>query len=132
MKKTTQEHLKDARRHIENARQILKEQGKKEDGFYTDAKYVSIAGHAAYRGVLVALNELMKQHGIQKKTRKHVDDYRDFIAQQDRKILNYFNVVYNILHLDMGYDGIGKYTIVQDALQSAEFIIDWVEKKLKQ
>ena len=125
------EKLNNARRHIENARQILKEKGKKEGRFYTDDKYISIAGHTAYRAVLLALNELMKQHGIQKKTRKHVDDYRDFIAQQDRKILNYFNVVYNILHLDMGYDGIGKYTIVQDALQSAEFIIDWVEKRLK-
>ncbi len=131
MRKTKEEYIADARRHIENARTILKEKGKKEDGFYTDAKYVAIAGHAAYRGVLIALDEWMKQHGMKKRTRKHVDDYRDFIAKQDRKVLNCFNVVYEILHLVMGYDGVGKYTIVQDALECAEHIIDWVEKKLK-
>lgn len=124
-------HIKEAYRHLENAREILKEKGKKEDGFYTDEKYVSIAGHAAYRGVLLALNELMKQQGFTKRTRKHVDDYRDFVAKMDRKMLNYFNTAYNILHLDMGYDGIGKYDIVKIGLNCAEQIIDWVDKKLK-
>lgn len=131
MKRTKEYYIQEARRHISNAREILREYGKKEDGFYTDSKYVAIAGHVAYRGVLIALNELMKQHGILKKTRKHVDDYRDFIAKIDRKILNYFNAAYNILHLDMGYDGIGDYELAKIGLQKAEEIIDWVEKKLK-
>jgi hypothetical protein len=131
MRKSKEEHIADARRHIENAQKILRENGKKEEGFYTDEKYVAMAGHTAYRGILVALNELMKQNGIKKTTRKHVDDYRDFISKIDKKILNYFNTAYNILHLDMGYDGIGKYTVVQDGLSCAEEIINWVEKKLK-
>ncbi len=118
MKRTKEYYIQEARRHISNAREILR-------------KYVAIAGHVAYRGVLIALNELMKQHGILKKTRKQVDDYRDFIAKIDRKILNYFNAAYNILHLDMGYDGIGDYELAKIGLQKAEEIIDWVEKKLK-
>jgi len=123
--------LEKAVRHLENAKTILKENGKKEGRFYTDEKYVSLAGHAAYRGVLLALNELMKQHGILKKTRKHVDDYRDFLAKQDRKILNYFNSVYEQLHLVMGYDRVGEYNMVQIGLELAEEIIKWVNKKLK-
>jgi superfamily I DNA and/or RNA helicase len=123
--------LEKAVRHLENAKTILKENGKKEGRFYTDEKYVSLAGHAAYRGVLLALNELMKEHGILKKTRKHVDDYRDFIAKQDKKILNHFNSVYEQLHLVMGYDGVGEYKMVQIGLELAEEIIKWVNKKLK-
>jgi ATP-dependent protease HslVU (ClpYQ) peptidase subunit len=123
--------LEKAIRHLENAKTILKENGKKEGRFYTDEKYVSLAGHAAYRGVLLALNELMKEHGILKKTRKHVDDYRDFLAKHDRKILNHFNTVYEILHLVMGYDGVGEYKIVQTGIELAEEIIKWVNKKLK-
>jgi hypothetical protein len=123
--------LDNAVRHLENAQQILKKQGKKEDGFYTDAKYVAIAGHAAYRGILIALNELMKQHGIKKSTRKHVDDYQDFLAKLDRKILNHFNIAYEILHLVMGYDGVGDFKTVQRGLECADIIINWVEKKLK-
>ncbi|MCX8143275.1 MAG: DUF5618 family protein [Bacteroidia bacterium] len=123
--------LDNAVRHLENAQQILKKQGKKEDGFYTDAKYVAIAGHVAYRGILIALNELMKQHGIKKSTRKHVDDYQDFLAKLDRKILNHFNIAYEILHLVMGYDGVGDFKTVQRGLECADIIINWVEKKLK-
>lgn len=131
MKRAKEYYIQEARRHINNAREILREYSKKEDGFYTDSKYVAMAGHSVYRGVLIALNELMKQHGILKKTRKHVDDYRDFITKIDRKILNYFNTAYNILHLDMEYDGIGNYEIVKAGIKCAEEIIDWVEKKLK-
>jgi len=123
--------LKNAVRHLENAREILREKDKKEGRFYTDDKYVSIAGHTAYRGVLLALNELMKQHGIKKKTRKHVDDYRDFIAKIDRKTLNYFNTVYENLHLVMGYDGIEEVNTVKSGLECADEIILWVNKKLK-
>jgi pyruvate/2-oxoacid:ferredoxin oxidoreductase alpha subunit len=126
MRKSKEEHIADAKRHIENAREILREKGKKEDGFYTDAKYVAIAGHTAYRGILIALNELMKQHGIKKSTRKHVDDYQDFLAKLDRKILNHFNIAYEILHLVMGYDGFGEYDVVKKGLNSAEEIINGV------
>jgi len=128
MRKSKEEHIADARRHLENARKILRENGKKEDGFYTDAKYVAMAGHTAYRGILIALNELMKQHGIKKKTRKHVDDYQDFLARLDKKMLNYFNTAYEILHLVMGYDGIGDFKVVQRGLECAEEIINWTEK----
>jgi hypothetical protein len=31
----------------------------------------------------------------------------------------------------MGYDGVGKFSVVQEALKSADEIINWVEKKLK-
>jgi hypothetical protein len=123
--------LEKAVRHLENAKKFLKENGKKEGDYYTDEKYVSIAGHTAYRGVLLALNELMQQHAFSKKTRKNVDDYRDFVAKQDRKTLNYFNTAYNILHLDMGYDGVGDYHVVKRGIELAEEIIKWVNKKLK-
>jgi len=41
MRKSKEEHIADARRHIENARETLRLYGKKEDGFYTDKKYVA-------------------------------------------------------------------------------------------
>ncbi|GIV26452.1 MAG: hypothetical protein KatS3mg027_0266 [Bacteroidia bacterium] len=123
--------LENAVRHLENAKAILKEKGKKEGRFYTDDKYVSIAGHTAYRGVLLALNELMKQHGISKRTRKNVDDYRDFIAKQDRKMLNYFNLIYEQFHLVMGYDGIGNVRSVSEGFECAEELIEWVNNRIK-
>jgi hypothetical protein len=80
---------------------------------------------------LIALDELMKQYGIAKKTRKHVYDYQDFLAHIDKKMLNIFNFLYEELHLVMGYDGVGEYDNVQKSLKYAEELINWVEKKLK-
>ncbi len=48
----------EARRYIDNAKEILREKARKEDGFYQDAKYVRNAGHTACIGVLMALDGL--------------------------------------------------------------------------
>lgn len=49
----------EARRHIENAKDILSEKARKENGYYQDRKYVKMAGHTAYLGVLVALDAIL-------------------------------------------------------------------------
>ncbi|GGN14568.1 hypothetical protein GCM10010967_58680 [Dyadobacter beijingensis] len=53
------EGISEARRHIDNAKDFLSNNARKQDGLYQDRKYVKIAGHAAYTGVLLALNELL-------------------------------------------------------------------------
>jgi hypothetical protein len=57
----------EAKRYISNAKEILKEKAIKEDGFYKDRKYVKMAGHTAYAGVLVALDSILgdkrQRHG---------------------------------------------------------------------
>ena len=58
----------EAKRHIDNAKSFLSNNAKKEDGLYRDRKYVKIAGHTAYTGILLALDELLKEK--KKKTRK--------------------------------------------------------------
>ena len=63
--------ISEARRYIENAKIILSEKAKKEDGRYQDKKYIKMAGHTAYTGVLVALDTLLsdKKKKNQKKRR---------------------------------------------------------------
>ncbi len=51
----------EAKRHIDNAKSFLSNNAKKEDGFYQDRKYIKIAGHTAYTGILLALDELLKE-----------------------------------------------------------------------
>ena len=62
------EAITGARRHIDNAKDFLSNNAKKQDGIYHDKKYVKNAGHTAYTGVLLALNELLVEKN--KKTRK--------------------------------------------------------------
>lgn len=120
------EAITEARRYLDNAKEILREKAKKEDGYYQDPKYVKMAGHTAYVGVLVALDNLF---GKKTKGRKDVDWYKNNLAKSDKKILNAFLSAYELLHLAMAYDGIQDAEIAQTAFARAESIINWVEIK---
>ncbi|GIV27951.1 MAG: hypothetical protein KatS3mg027_1765 [Bacteroidia bacterium] len=126
-----QETIEDAKTYLENAKSILKEKAQLEGGYYSKPKYVKMAGNTAWNGVLVALDVLMHEKGINKKGRKNVDDYRDLIARENLKLLKTFNSAYNHLHLFMGYDGELNAQIAKTGMKLAEEIIHWVEKKIK-
>ena len=91
-------NIVEAHRYLNNAKDILKEKALKEDGVYKDRKYVKMAGHTAYFGVLVALDGIL---GIKKKGRKSVLWYQEELSKLDKKVLNTFNIVYDTLHLSM-------------------------------
>ncbi|QKZ13188.1 DUF5618 family protein [Spirosoma sp. KUDC1026] len=118
--------VQEAKRYLDNAREILRDKAHKEDGYYQDSKYVKMAGHTAYVGVLVALDELLGKKG---KGRKDVDWYKQNLAKQDKKILNAFLTAYQVLHLDMAYDGAKSAKLAATGLEEAETIIDWVEQR---
>jgi hypothetical protein len=118
--------VQEAKRYLDNAKEILREKAKKEDGFYQDKKYVKLAGHAAYTGVLVALDGLLEN---KTKGKKDVDWYKERLATLDKKVLNAFNGAYDTLHLAMGYDENPIAEVSKAGLDTAESIINWVETR---
>jgi len=122
------EAINEARRHIDNAKGFLKNNARKQDGLFQDAKYVKIARHTAYTGILLALNELLGDK--RKKTRKSAEWYQKELSSLDKKITSNFATAYEILHLAMGYDGTKSVKIANLGLEEAEKIIDWVETRL--
>lgn len=118
--------VSEAKRYVENARTILREKAIKEDDLYTDRKYVKLAGHAAYTGVLVALDGFF---GVKTKKRKDVGWYQEQLASIDKKLLGNFVSAYELLHLYMGYDGALEAGIAQLGLKRADEIIQWVEQR---
>lgn len=118
--------LKEARRYMENAKEILREKAVKEDGYYQDSKYVKVAGHTAYAGVLVALDDFL---GKKNKVRKDVEWYKAHLSKMDKKVLNSFLTAYQVLHLDMAYDGAKSAKLAATGLEEAEFIIKWLESR---
>ncbi len=85
-----------------------------------------MAGHTAYVGVLTALDGLF---GKKAKGRKDVDWYKNNLAKSDKKALNTFSSAYELLHLNMAYDGILDAEVIQTAFKRAETLIDWVETR---
>ncbi len=118
----------EAMRYIDNAKDILSQKAQKEDGYYQDKKYVKMAGHTAYSGVLVALDDLLEP---KKKGRKSVDWYKSELAKLDKKVTSSFTNAYDILHLSLGYDGATNAKLAQLGFEEAEKIIEWVNARLQ-
>lgn len=123
------EAVTEARRHIDNAKDFLSNNAKKQDGLYQDKKYVKIAGHTAYTGILLVLNELLGEKS--RKTPKSVEWYQYELSRVDKSLLSNFTTAYEILHIDMGYQGIKSAQTASLGIRTAEKIIDWVETRLE-
>ncbi|MDR1610516.1 MAG: DUF5618 family protein [Candidatus Symbiothrix sp.] len=116
----------EAERYLQNAHQILSEKAKKEGDYYNDSKYVKLAGHAAWSGVLIALDAVLGiKDKLKKNQRLEFKDYLASTAKKDNKMIRPLLGAYDSLHKAMGYDGNPNYRVVQASLDQAKFIIDW-------
>jgi len=116
----------EAIRFMNNAKECLTK-AKKEDSYYQDQKYVKMACGTAYSGVLVALDGFLILKGYHKpkgKERKSIEYYQCNIGKIDKKMLNYLNSAYEILHLWGYYDGITKASVIKDGFEEAFKIIE--------
>ena len=118
--------IQEAKRYLDNAKEILREKALKDDGYYQNSKYIKMAGHTAYTGILLALDVYLGKKG---KGRKDVDWYKEHLSKLDKKVLNAFLTAYQVLHLDMAYDGAKSAKLAATGLEEAENIIKWLETR---
>ena len=99
--------IEEALRYVDNARDILKNNEKydPETRSYDDKKYVRLAGHCLWHAVMLAIDSVFYVRK-DRRTRIDIDAYREAVRKRDRKLLTLLNNSYQILHLDMGYDGV--------------------------
>lgn len=121
------DQIEEARRYLDNAREILSEKAHKQNGYYQDPKYVKMAGNTAYSGILVALDSILDDKS---KGRKDVKWYKEKLAKRDKKLLDSFVAAYSTLHLALGYDGNTLASVAAAGIKEAEKIIDWVEQRM--
>jgi Domain of unknown function (DUF5618) len=121
-------HIQEAKRYIANAREILTEKAGKSGKFYTDRKYVRMAGNTAWNGILEAIDGTFDIRASMKKDqRPDVKDYQQVIGKRNQSKLKLFIAAYDTLHKALGYDGNLSVTIVQEGLSEADEIIKWCE-----
>ena len=126
--KLKEKYYNEAVRYMDNAKGYL-QNARKEGGFYQDKKYVKTACGTAYSGLLVALDGFLQLKDIKptKKERKSIEFYQSAITQIDKKMLNYLNSAYEILHLFGYYDGITDAGMVKRGFDFAYIIIDEIK-----
>ena len=123
--------IEEARRYVRNAHDVLNDNTKinAETDSYEDAKYVRAAGNYLWLAVLIALEavfhaEEKKKEQKGKDARVIVDDYIRALGQRDRKLLDWVNSGYMVMHLSMNYDGIRDKKICNRGFDLATQIID--------
>ena len=123
-----QKYYSEAMRYMDNAKEYLKS-AKKEGSFYQDKKYVKTACGTAYSGLLVAMDGFLQLRDIKsnKKERKSIEFYQSNITKIDKKILDYLNNAYQVLHLWGYYDGIRSASIVKEGFDEAYKIINKIK-----
>jgi hypothetical protein len=119
---------KEAMRYVENAKEILSTKAKKEDRYYSDMKYVRMAGNTLWNGVLEALDHRFPE--IKKgKGRPDINNYKEAVSKSNPKMTKLVVNAYNTLHLAMGYDGNLSFILAQEGIENAIEIIDWASKE---
>jgi len=116
-------------RYMDNAKECLSKANK--DGkFYRDIKYVKMACGTAYSGLLMALDGFFVLKGVEQlksKQRKSIEYYQSNITKIDKKMLDYVNTAYKILHLYGFYDGGESVTVIKEGFDDAYKIIEKIK-----
>ena len=123
--KKQKDPIAEARRYVENASKTLNENGELdiETKLYQDEKYVRAAGNYLWLGVLMALDAVFKVRK-DRRTRVDINAYLEAVGKRDRKLLNYVNTGYDVMHLSMTYDGVQAKGVSDEGFRLANTIID--------
>jgi len=120
---------KEAHRYFANAEELLREKAGRENGFYLDKKYVRLAGHAAWLGVLQAVDAYLALKNVRKaKGRKSKEWYEEQLSKLNKKLNTAFIIAYDGLHLSMGYDGYQNVKAARAALEDGLKVLRLCEK----
>ncbi|MEA5459856.1 DUF5618 family protein [Arcicella sp. LKC2W] len=111
-----------AQKILIKAKKILAENTRREGNYYTDKRYVRMAGRTAWQGVIVGLNECLK---IQEKSELKV--YQKVLLQNPY-FLERFNNAYDTLCNTLGSDGNLNVVIVDEGMRQAKELINWSDK----
>ena len=117
--------IEEAQRYVDNARELLQERGELdyETQSYQDRKYVKMAGNTLWCGVLYLLDAVFHVRK-DRRTRVHIEDYKEAINKRDGKLAKLVNTGYENIHLIMGYDGNPSKGVCDSGFRMANDIID--------
>ena len=114
--------LSNAQKILIKAKRILAENAGKDGNYYTEKKYVRIAGKTAWEGVIVGLNVCLKIEG-----KSELKAYQKILVQNPY-FLEIFNNAYDTLFNALGIDGNLNAMIVDEGLKMAKELINWTDR----
>lgn len=114
-----------SRMHIDHAKLILEEKALKKYGLFYNRRYVKMAGRVAYKGLVIALNDLL---GIKGQKEMPDDVYQNALYKCDRRMVRTFVLANYVLDSAMRYYGCQSAKYVSLGLNAANHLITRIEK----
>ena len=120
--------IDEARRYVENAKKILKENGDldTEIGIYMNEKSVRKAGNYLWLGVIMALDAVFHVRK-DRRTLVNIEEYLSVIEKHDKNLYALVDSGYDIMSIYMKYDGNTSKGISDAGFHIAKDIIDRCE-----
>ena len=130
---TRKEAIAEARRYLDNAKEILNEKTSIQNDRYSDQKYVRQASGMAYLAATIPIRSFLFEQGIVKDKRKlpkTIDQYTMFIKKIPRngKLMDYYNTVYENLHVAGYYEGYCNVGMIKSGFENVKKIIDTLDQ----
>ena len=117
----------EAARYLDNARQILTEKARKEDGEYRDKKYVKMASGTAYSAALLIMDEFLRQkEGLKFEKPTSIEDYTNRVRKYNKKLLVLLLEVYDELHINGYYYGTRSVNTIQTGLENVRKMLTYI------
>ncbi|KKS76785.1 MAG: hypothetical protein UV51_C0016G0005 [Candidatus Woesebacteria bacterium GW2011_GWC1_42_9] len=118
-------HYEEAIRYIDNAEEMLAKSPN--DGKdYLDKKYVKSAAGTAYAGVELAAKWYIKLRGLTIKG-DSADRVKEALSKIDKKILNSFSFLYEVMHKSIYYGGMSRMSIVDESMKDARHFVSYLK-----
>lgn len=137
---TRKEAIAEARRSLDNAKEILNEKTSILNDRYSDQKYVRQASGMAYLAATIPIRSFLFEQGIVKDKRKlpkTIDQYTMFIKKlvlsdsegtRNGKLMDYYNTVYENLHVAGYYEGYCNVGMIKSGFENVKKIIDTLDQ----
>lgn len=109
-----------ARMHIDQAKLILEEKALKKYGLFYNRRYVKMAGRVAYKGLVIALNDLL---GIKGQNEMPDDVYEKALYEYDKRIVRIFVLANDVITSGMRGYGCQSAKYVSLGLRAANQLI---------
>jgi hypothetical protein len=124
--------IKRAERYMARAHALLSEKAGRDGRLYSNRKYVKLAGNAAWKGVLVALDAVLDVKSELKND--DIPSFKDYLAaatKKDEKMYVILLTAHDSLSYSMSGDGNLSCVVAQAALSMGKDVIAWCEKMYK-
>lgn len=128
MRTSSKDPIKKAWAHWHKAQEILATKAGADDGYYTERKYIRMAGKKAWKGVVIAVHAVLDIRDLPEGESLYIEHYRPLIEPIDKEAFLDLQSAFLGLCRSMVWDNTSGVEIINLYMEVAHKLLTWCEK----